>query len=113
MNALQKLSSVAGQKVHERRYGATWIWNHQQFPCTHGDINQNPPLVIGGFSPATDVTVTIRTELFGDLLPHKGDDCSLVINARNETFALKVGTVTTAVGDPFLKILCTDVNEGA
>ena len=112
MNALLKLQATAGQKIHERYYEATWIWNGVQFPCTHGDVIQNPPLITGGLSPSTEVTVTVRTELFGNRLPRKGDLCSLNI-IENETFPLQVGTVVSVVGDPFLKITCLDQNQGA
>ena len=113
MNELQKLQATAGQKIHETIYGATWIWNDQQFPCTHGDIMQNPPLMTGGFSPNTEVTVTVRTELLGDSFPKKGDPCSLVINDKNKTFALQVQTIFSVIGDPFIKMLCMDLNQGA
>ncbi len=109
MNALQKIQTTAGQKLHEKLYEATWEWGTLKLPCTHGDINQNPPLQPDGWSPNTMVTVTVRTELFGDLRPNKGDPC--ILNSVDQIFKLQVQMVTSVVGDPFLKLLCVDEHE--
>ena len=117
MNALHRIISSAGQKVHERFYEATFTWNGLNLPCTHGDISRNPPLITGGFSPDTEVLVTVRDEMFGApnaLRPKKGDPCFLQPDPDNNTvFSLQVTTVMTSVGDVIQKFLCHDVNQGA
>lgn len=117
VNAIQRLISSAGQKTHEKFYGATFTWNGLNLPCTHGDIVRNPPLMTGGFSPDMEVLITVRDHKFGaasNLRPKKGDECFLQPDPDNNTvFALYVGTVMTSVGDVLQKFLCKDVNQGA
>lgn len=117
MNAIQKIISSAGQKVHERFYGATFIWNGQSFPCTHGDISRNPPLIVGGFSPGMEVLVTVRDEMFGApnaSRPKKGDYAFLQPDPDNNTvFSLQIQTVMTSAGDVIQKFICHDANQGA
>lgn len=117
VNSIHRLISTAGQKVHEKFYGAQFIWNGVAYPCTHGDVTRNPPLMMGGFSPDTEVLITVRDSKFGDasnLRPKKGDPCFLQPDPDNNTvFSLQVMTVTTSVGDIIQKFLCKDVNQGA
>lgn len=117
MDALQKIISSAGQKTHERFYGATFVWNGIQYPCTHGDIIRNPPLIMGGFSPDMEVTVTVRDCLFGEAnetRPKKGDQCFLQPDPdKGSVFALQITTVMTSVGDVIQKFVCHDANQGA
>jgi hypothetical protein len=117
VNAIQRIISSAGQKTHERFYGATFIWNGVPYPCTHGDIIQNPALIMGGFSANTEVIVSVRWDQFGDgnaLRPKKADQCFLQPDPdNNSVFALYVTTVMTSVGDVVVKFLCHDQNQGA
>jgi len=117
VNAIQKMVVSAGQKVHERFYGATFTWNGLNLPCTHGDVVRNPELITGGFSADTQVLITVRDEEFGDanaLRPKKGDACFLQPDPDKSTvFSLYVTTATTSVGDALQKFLCHDSNQGA
>ncbi|MEN6533362.1 MAG: hypothetical protein ABFD89_06845 [Bryobacteraceae bacterium] len=114
MNALQALQATAGQRTHEALYGAVFIWNGNEFPCTHGDITTNPPLITGGYSPQSEVWVTVRTESFGaGPYPTKDQPCFLRPVAGDGVLALKVATVQASVGDVIQKILCVSVDQGA
>src|ERR1035437_9052161 len=100
MNALFNLQSTAGQRTHEVLYEATWIWSGQEFPCTHGDITKNPMLIMGGYSPDTQVWITVRMALFGDgPMPVKDQLCFLSSVVAGGVLALKVSTIETSVGD--------------
>ena len=114
MNALLALQSTAGQRTHEALYEAMLIWNGVEFPCTHGDIITNPPLVMGGYSPSTEVWVTVRAELFGDgPFPVKDQPCYLQPVAGGGVIALKFATDQTSVADVIHKFLCVSVDQGA
>jgi hypothetical protein len=114
MNALQQLQATAGQKTHEALYGAVFIWNDMEFPCTHGDITTNPALITGGYSPHTEVTITVRTEAFGDgPSPAKDQPCFLRPGGIPGDIALKIATVQTSVGAVIQKLLCVSVDQGA
>src|ERR1019366_6011660 len=105
MNPLFALQSTAGQRVHEALYGAVFIWQGLEFPCVHGDITTNPRLILGGYSPSTEVLVTVRTELFPfdvnghQLGPVKDQSCFLRPVHSGGVLSLKIATVETSVGD--------------
>lgn len=114
MNALNELVTTAGQKVHERLYEATWIWNGHEFPCTQTDLTTNPRLILGGYSPDTEVMVTIRGELFGDgPYPVKDQICYLRPKPGGTVIALRVGTIETSIGEVIQKIHCTSADQHA
>jgi hypothetical protein len=114
MNPLLALQSSAGQRTHEALYGATFIWSNQEFPCTHGDIETNPALIMGGYSPDTHVWITVRAELFGNgPFPIKDQPCFLRPVGGDGVIALKVATVQSSVGDVIQKLLCVSLDQGA
>lgn len=111
MDALYEIQATAGQEINEDIYGAVFVWNYQEAPCTHDGVMQNPPLMEGGFSPSTQCNITVRHGTLSGT-PRRGDRCTLrVTEARS--FNLQVQSVTTSPGDIFLNILCADVNQNA
>lgn len=113
MNAIQKLQAVAGQKVHENLYGAVFIIHGVNYPCTHGEIVKGVPLVEGGFSPDTNVTITVRTAAFAGVLPNKGEKCQLQATDDTGLFRLRVETIIFPPGRTHLTMLCVNENQGA
>ena len=119
MNPLFALQSTAGQRTHEALFEAVFIWHGLEFPCVHGDITTNPALIMGGYSPDTEVLVTVRMELFPfdenghQLLPAKDQPCFLRPAGGGGVIALKVATVETSVGDAIQNIHCVSVDQGA
>jgi hypothetical protein len=114
MNALLKLVVNAGQKVNERMYEAVWRWGGKDYPCTHGDILINPPLILGGYSPHTVVVVSVRTQLFGNgPFPVKDQECALTTRRVIGPIAMKVGTIEISAGDVVRKMECVSVDQGA
>ena len=115
MNSINQLASTAGQSLHEGYYGAVWRWNGLTFPCTHDEILTNPPLMVGGYSPNTHVTVCLRRELFapGERVPVKGDDCMLIPAEHAAEVALQVQSVVSSPGDVLVKFVCTAQAQAA
>ena len=105
----------AGQKVLETVYGSTFTFRDVAYACSHSDIVTNAPLITGGFSPSKDVTVTVRADLFpdGQALPKRGDRCSLTTDDESDAIQLQVQTVISYPGNPLIRLLCADVNQGA
>lgn len=99
--------------MHETFYAATFVHNKKPYPCSHGEIMRNPPLIPGGFSPNTEVIITVRDELFGDgARPVKGQPCDL--KAEDGTnYALQIVGVTTSPGETLQRFLCHDRYQAA
>lgn len=115
MNPLQQILAAAGQKTHEQYYDATFTWRGVAYPCSHSQITRNPLLIIGGLSPATEVSITIRTALLPTTYPSpkKGDQCDLRLDSDAAPLRLHIQTAITSVGGTLLTMLCTDQSQGA
>ena len=113
MNALQKLQSTAGQKVHERLFGATLTIFGKEIPCAHSKLETDFDLVPGGRSPKTFIaSLTFRVELTGNSLPQKGTAC-LLNTAGGKPLALQLWSGGPVPGRGIYEFMAVDANYKA
>jgi hypothetical protein len=83
LNALQEIIFTAGQRVHERLYGAQMKFGGKTFPCDSTNVVKDFVLEAGGKSPKTFIsTVSFLVEnLPANTIPVKGLKFQLQLNS--------------------------------
>ena len=115
MNVLQKLQLTAGQKIHERYFGATLRIFDTDIPCTHTKIERDFELVPGGQSSTTLVkAITFRrAALPANKVPRKGVLCSLKPTSDASPIALKLWSGGELPGNEVYQFMAVDANYRA
>lgn len=84
-----------------------FTWNGTDYPCAPGSTTRGKSLSDGGFSLNADLVLFVRVELFSDTRPESKQ--KLTFNSRS----YRIDNVVSPAGEPFLKLICNDPNQGA
>lgn len=90
----------------ETEFGQTFSWNGGDYSCVTGSLRRSRNLTDGGFSLDADLVVYVRTSLFGDGARPQSKE-KITFDSRT----YRIEDVVVPATEPFLKLVCNDVNR--
>ena len=91
----------------EETFGQTIAWNGLDYPCHVSSSRRGSKLEEGGFAIESDLSVTIRTNLFPNTRPQKKH--TFTYNSTR----YRIDDVTTPAGGSFLRFTASHDSKGA
>lgn len=91
----------------EETFGQTITWNGTSYPCHVSSARRGSKLEEGGFAIESDLSVTIRTNLFSSSRPQQKH----TFTYNSNTY--RVDDVMTPAGDSFLVLKASHNAAGA
>lgn len=91
----------------EQLQPASFTWSGTEYPCLAGSLTRRRELEMGGLSNDSDAVLFVRAVLFLNGQPQTKEK----ITFKGRT--LRIDGIVMPTGEPFLKLICVDINRGA
>lgn len=110
MSTIDEVQAALLELERELLLSTIFTWNGQSYPALAAGRTGSDQFGAGGWAPNSDLGLVVRRSVFGesdDDLPGLKEflDC----NGRRYV----IDQVIMPTGDPFLKLVCSDINRGA
>lgn len=93
-------------EVESGLIGGVFAWKSASYPCVASAQVRSRNLDIGGWAGNAALTLVARASLFGGVYPKEKDR----ITYQDKAYTIQA--VTLAVGEPLIKLVCTDPAVG-